>query len=81
MLLITTSKDFKIGDTAFCWVGSRHAKVTWRDADTLVIDFAAATAPTDRHIFQRRVSGDLQEFSCGYDWERYSIGKGPSWGI
>jgi hypothetical protein len=98
MLLITTSKDFKIGDTAFCQVGSRHAKVTWRDADTLVIDvhpnfqadscfpadneyFAAATAPTARHIFQRRVSGDLQEFSCGDDWERYSHDKGPSWGI
>jgi hypothetical protein len=98
MLLITMSKDFKIGDTASCWVGERPAKVTWRDADTLVIDFhpsfqakswcpadteyfAAATAPTARHIFQRRVSGDLQEFSCGYDWERHSINKGPSFGI
>lgn len=38
MFFISLPKQFKIGDTVDCRINLRPARVTWRDADTLVIE-------------------------------------------
>jgi hypothetical protein len=50
---------FKIGDTADCRINAAPARVTWRDADTLVIE------PDDaRKIVDRSTDGELICFVC-----------------
>jgi hypothetical protein len=60
MFFISLPKQFKIGDTVDCRINLRPARVTWRDADTLVIE------PADpRAIITWSMEGDLIHFTCG----------------
>jgi hypothetical protein len=60
MFVIHMPKTFHIGDTANCRINKKPARITWRDADTLVIE------PNDaRAIITSHEDGDLICFTCG----------------
>jgi hypothetical protein len=60
MFIINMPRDFKIGDTADCCINHEPARVTWRDADHLVIE------PSDvRPIVGFAKEDDLLHFACG----------------
>lgn len=60
MFLLTLPKSVKIGDTVDCRINREAARVTYRDAKTLVIE------PSDaRTILQTLDAGDgLRSFVC-----------------
>jgi hypothetical protein len=61
MFYIDTPKTLKIGETHNCRINDEPAKITWRDATTLVIE------PDDaRVILHTRIDGDLRIFMCGH---------------
>jgi hypothetical protein len=60
MFFISMPRGFKIGDTVDCRVNYEPARVTWRDANCLVIE------PDDaRPILGIGKEGDLISFACG----------------
>jgi hypothetical protein len=60
MFFISMPKTFKVGDTANCRINQEPARLTWRDAKTLVIE------PNDaRAIITTDYEGDLIHFTCG----------------
>lgn len=60
MFYMQVPKTMKIGDTQDCRINAEPARITWRDANTLVIE------PNDaRPILHTRISGDLRIFTCG----------------
>jgi hypothetical protein len=60
MFVIHMPKTFRIGDSADCRINAAPARVTWRDAKTLVIE------PDDaRAIISTQSDGDLTCFFCG----------------
>jgi hypothetical protein len=59
MFLMNLAKSVRIGDTVDCRINGQPARVTWRDAQTLVIE------PDDaRHIACVMSIGDLNHFVC-----------------
>jgi hypothetical protein len=62
MFMMQTPKDFKIGDTKKCRINFKPARITWKDANTLVIE------PGDeRAILHTQIDGELRVFMCGDD--------------
>jgi hypothetical protein len=60
VFVISFPKGFKIGDTASCRINREPARVTWRDADHLIIE------PDDaRAILAVERGDDLVSFACG----------------
>ena len=60
MFMIHMPKDFRLGDTADVRINLEPKRLTWRDADTLVIE------PGDeRKIHQSFEENDLLCFICG----------------
>src|SRR5215470_13109237 len=60
MFFMSMPKTFKIGDTLDCRINMEPARLTWRDAKTLVIE------PEDaRVILTTSYEGDLIHFTCG----------------
>jgi hypothetical protein len=60
MFIMWLPKSFKLGDTADVKINGKPEKLTWRDAETLVIH------PDDaRTILQIADEGDLNAFTCG----------------
>src|SRR5262245_53220872 len=60
MFVMTMPKTFRVGDTADCRINKQPARLTWRDAKTLVIE------PNDaRTIITTHYDGDLVHFTCG----------------
>jgi hypothetical protein len=59
MFAITMPVTFKIGDTMNCKINGEPRQLTWRDANTLVIepDFA-------RTIIHHEYDGELHYFTC-----------------
>jgi hypothetical protein len=61
----------KIGDTMECRINDEPRRLTWRDAETLVIE------PGDpRTIIQRTTNGELIHFACtdpGGDPRDYTV--------
>jgi hypothetical protein len=52
--------DFKVGETQDCWINGKPARLTWRDANHLVIE------PDDvGPIVAISKAGDLIAFTCG----------------
>jgi hypothetical protein len=60
MFYINTPKTLKIGETHDCRINGEPAKITWRDATTLVIEPGDA-----RVILHTRIDGELRVFMCG----------------
>jgi hypothetical protein len=59
MFTINMPVTFQIGDTIDCRINAAPARVTWRDAKTLVIE------PEDaRKIVERFTDGELITFVC-----------------
>jgi hypothetical protein len=59
MFMIHLPNSVKVGDTVDCRINAEPKQVTWRDADTLVIE------PDDaRHILLAAPEGDLICFMC-----------------
>jgi hypothetical protein len=60
MFLLNMPKSFKLGDSVDCRINGEPARVTWRDADHLVIE------PSDvRLILAIGREGELNTFMCG----------------
>ena len=60
MFMMSLPKETKVGATENCRINGEPAKVTWRDAKTLVIE------PDDaRLIIESVIDGDLRIFFCG----------------
>jgi hypothetical protein len=60
MFIISMPKTFKVGDTVDCRINAAPARVTWRDAGTLVIE------PDDpRNLISTETDGELTHFFCG----------------
>jgi hypothetical protein len=60
MFMMTMPTTFKVGDTADCSINKKPARLTWRDAKTLVIE------PDDaRVIFRSATENGLTTFFCG----------------
>jgi hypothetical protein len=60
MFVLSMPKNFSVGQTAACRINNEPARVTWRDADTLVIEPGDARA-----IVAVNQEGDLRTFWCG----------------
>ena len=60
MFLISVPKSFQVGDTVDCRIDATPQRLTWRDANALVIE------PDDiRTIVTYVIEGDLICFVCG----------------
>jgi hypothetical protein len=59
MFAIHLSNNVGIGDTVDCRINAEPARVTWRDAQTLVIEPGDA-----RRILRIAAEGDLNLFIC-----------------
>jgi hypothetical protein len=75
MFMMQTPKTFKIGESIDCKINGEPSRMTWKDADTLVIE------PGDeRAILSTRIDGDLRVFMCSHSGVaagRYAVEQGP----
>ena len=78
MFIIHMPLDFKVGDSADCRINGEPKRVTYRDANTLVIGKNDARA-----IITTEVDGALRAFFCGHagkSAEQYSRENAPMGG-
>ncbi len=78
MFIVHMPKTFRIGDTAGVLINAKPARITWRDANTLVIE------PDDaRTIVAREEDNEMACFMCGNAGETrsdYETDADPAYG-
>jgi hypothetical protein len=84
MFTIDTPKTFNVGETIDCRINGEPSQITWKNADTLVIE------PNDpRAVLNTRIDGESRIFFCGhagatkdqYAWEWFPKEGAPRGGI
>ena len=74
MFLMHTPKTFRVGDSQDCRINGEAARITWKNAKTLVIE------PGDeRAILHTLIDGELRVFFCSSDKrsEGYNVEQSP----